>query len=238
VRLPIPGCRPRAAPSSARRALALGRLPVEGAALRVASPAAIDPLAGPSELADRADRLKDDEDKLRREAERLERRIASLEDQRRLRERAGVLEDDLFVESGVNRRAVRPFQATTTLTRETAGGTATDANGAAFGGAQTPTPAGPRTPTGTPSPPTSPGTGGTTGLTDSSGGDTSRTTVLRGALDPATLDELRRAEAGSDPEGELRALRRAQSDLRARAAELARREAELRRRAAELRHGK
>ena len=57
---------------------------------------------------------------------------------------------------------------------------------------------------------------------------------LRGVVDPGTLDELRRAEAGSDPEAQLRALRRMQSGLKTLADDLGRRESELRKRAREI----
>jgi len=213
------------------RAKAIAHLPAPGA-VRLAPETAIDPLAGPDELAERADRLQDDQEKLRREAERLERRIARLDERRRLRERAGALEDDLFVESGVGRRRLAPVAA---VPAREPGTTSSDAAGGAQAGFAAGAPSA-NTPNASPSPGRT-GTAQTPSPPTASGGSES-VTVLVGVLDPATLDELRRAEGGGDPEGEIRALRRAEGDLAARAAELARREAALRKRAAELRRTK
>lgn len=184
-------------------------------ALRVAPAGAVDPLEGPVELGERADRLHDDADKLQREAARLARRIEGLEERARLRERAAEMGDDLFVEGSVGRRAPRPTansqaRENTLADKATRDSAAPTANGSLNG---------PPNPLG------------------SEGGSSSSAT-LRGVVDPSTLAELRRAEAGSDPERALQALRRARGEIADKAAELSRREAELRRRAAELRRSK
>jgi hypothetical protein len=63
-------------------------------------------------------------------------------------------------------------------------------------------------------------------------------TVLRDLVDPATLDELRRSDAGDDLDRQLRALRRAQGELDTLAKELDRRAHDLSTRADELKHRK
>jgi hypothetical protein len=70
---------------------------------------------------------------------------------------------------------------------------------------------------------------------DKSAGDS---TVLRNLVDPATLDELRRADGGDDLERQVRALRRAQGELDSLARELDRRARALSTRADELKHKK
>jgi hypothetical protein len=183
--------------------------------VQVAPAASIDPLAGPVELGERADRAHDDAEKLQREADKLARRIEGIEERVRLRERAAEMNDDLFVEGGVGRRAVRP--AASSATRGAAADRAETAQtplAGAFNDAKNPG----GTPPTTPDPPPA--------------------SALKGVVDPATLAELRRAEAGGDPDRALVALRRARAELVQRAAELTRREAELRRRAAELRKTK
>lgn len=205
------------------RAVEAGRLagsaPSGGVA--IARPVA-DPLDGPSELGEKADLLKDSEDRLRREVDRLGRRIDSVEMRRRLRERAGAVDDDLFVESDTGRRTLRvtPLAAVP----HTAGGA-----GDAKDGAQTPTAGSPNGP---------PPGGGSLGF-GSTGGETFADprygVSLRGVIDPSTLDDLRRAEAGADLEGQLRALHRMQGGLKSLADDLGRREGDLRKRAREIR---
>ena len=180
--------------------------------VQVAPATAIDPLAGPVELGERADRARDDAEKLQREAEKLARRIEGIEEHVRLRERAAEMNDDLFVEGGVGRRAVRP--AASSASR---GGTADRAEAAL---------------------PSIGNFNDTKSPNDTPPSDGQPASTLRSVVDPATLAELRRAEAGGEPERALAALRRARNELQLRAGDLARREAELRRRAAELRKTK
>ncbi|MDB4966224.1 MAG: hypothetical protein JWN44_1913, partial [Myxococcales bacterium] len=86
------------------------------------------------------------------------------------------------------------------------------------------------------------GSGGTTGGTGGTGAqgpaDSGTATVLRNLVDPATLDELRRSDAGDDFDRQLRALRRAQGELQGMANELDRRARALSQRADELKHKK
>jgi hypothetical protein len=142
----------------------------------------------------------------------------------------------------------------TPTTAPTAGRTATDpgaANGFATGGggpaaaapapgvAGTQTPAPTAMPTAPPPSNTAPGGslsdaefGGNVG--NSGGSPTATATVLRNLVDPATLDELRRADGTDDLERQVRALRRAQGELEGLANELGRRARTLSRRADEL----
>jgi hypothetical protein len=71
------------------------------------------------------------------------------------------------------------------------------------------------------------------GAIDPSSGDPA--VVLKDVLDPATLSELRTAQAGGDPARTIKALRRAKVSIEQLADALARQQAEMRRRAAELR---
>ncbi len=183
--------------------------------VEIARPA-VDPLDGSQELTEKADLLKDSEDRLRKEVERLGKRIDSVENRRRLRERANAIDDDLFIENGSGRRTVHVGPVDT----RTAGLNADSGNGK---NANSPTP--------TqnfggfdPNSPASPGGGSESRLGAS----------LRGALDPQTLDELRRAEAGQDLDRQLRALKKMQTSLRGVAEDLARREADLRGRARDI----
>jgi len=63
-------------------------------------------------------------------------------------------------------------------------------------------------------------------------------TVLRNLVDPATLEELRRADGGDDLERQVRALKKAQGELEGMAAELERRARSLNTRADELKRQK
>jgi hypothetical protein len=192
-----------------RRDAEMARLGAGAPALEIAIPNA-DAVDGPAELADKADLLKDSEDKLRREIDRLGKRIDGVEGRRRLRERAGAVDEDLFIESGTGRRVVHvgPITADKRAEQPTAGGAfspRSNENGAqSFSDAA--------------------GGGGTIAYGAS----------LRGVIDPSTLDELRRAEAGQDLDRQLRALRKMQSNLRGVADDLGRREADLRRRAGQI----
>ena len=195
--------------------------------LGVARPTA-DPLDGPRELQDKADLLRDSGDKLRHEVQRLAQRIDSVERRRHLRERAGAIDEDLFGESVSNRHSARiTLSGNNTLTPT--GGTNAGTSG---GGAAAPTGGGsagsaPVNGVGT----TSPGSNNSAPPTDT-------TLTLRNLVDPATLDELRRADGGDDLERQVRALRRAQGELDGLAKELDRRAHDLSTRADELKHKK
>ena len=85
------------------------------------------------------------------------------------------------------------------------------------------------------------GNGSTTGTTTSFGsspGRTTESTVLRNLVDPATLDELRRADAIDDVDRQTRALKKAQAELESLAAELDRRAKALDGRAEEIKRQK
>jgi hypothetical protein len=189
--------------------------------LGVARDAAANPLDGPRELKDKADLLRDSEDKLRREVKRLAQRIDGVERRRHLRERAGAIDEDLFGEATSNRRSPR--------VASTVGGRS--GNGDATQGA------------GAPAPPTGVGGAGGGGAGGSGGGTGSgtspgETAVLRNLVDPATLDELRRADGGDDLDRQVRALKRAQGELQGLADELDRRARALTQRADELKRKK
>jgi hypothetical protein len=199
--------------------------------LGVARPTA-DPLDGPRELQDKADLLRDSGDKLRREVQRLAQRIDGVERRRHLRERAGAIDEDLFGEAVSNRHAARVTTLGSTAAAGSGGasaptsgpGTGTGAAGGAGGGAGT----------------TTGGNGSNSGggLSNSAPPPPDTTTTLRNLVDPATLDELRRADGGDDLERQVRALRHAQGELDGLAKELDRRAHDLSTRADELRHKK
>ena len=207
---------------------------------------AADPLDGPRELRYKADLLRDSGDKLRREARRIGTRIDDAERRRRLRERAGALDEDMFGESTSNRRIART-QATASAAGDNAHAGETASKGAADPqapntslGSPSPAPNTPTTPTGTPN------NGGrndtTTGAPAATPSTTptrnTESTVLRNLVDPATLDELRRADAIDDVDRQTRALKKAQGELEALAAELDRRARTLEGRADELKRQK
>lgn len=221
----------------------------------------IDLLDGPRELRYKADLLRDSGDKLRREAQRIATRIDSVERRRHLRERAGALDEDMFGEATSNRRIART-QGTLTAANNNgkAAGETTptrdpnQATDSASGGAAPAVPGMTPNAGGT--------TGGATGLTGSPGGNannngsnsgggnsggsfsnttptrSTESTVLRNLVDPATLDELRRADAIDDVDRQTRALKKAQGELETLAKELDRRAKALEGRAAELRNQK
>jgi hypothetical protein len=190
--------------------------------------ASADPLDGPRELEEKADLLRDSEDKLKREVTRLASRIDDVERRRHLRERSNAVDDDWFGESASNRKSARPA----TLGPPSQSSTRTSGAGDGAMNAVPGTPAAPG-PTG------SLGGGGTHNPpafgADKSAGET---TVLRNLVDPATLDELRRADGGDDFERQVRALKRAQGELDGLARELDRRARALSTRADELKHKK
>lgn len=153
---------------------------------------AAQPLDGPRELEEKADLLRDSSDKLRRESKRIAARVDDLERRRHLRERSSAIDEDWFSESTSNRR----FARTTTTTPATAG------RGGDSKEAQNP---GAFTGNGAPGVPSSDSVGGSS--------EPPTATVLRNLVDPATLDELRRADRGDDLDRQIRALRRAQGEL-------------------------
>ncbi len=167
-----------------------------------------DPLDGPRELRSKADLLRDSGDKLRREARRIAGRIDNVERRRRLRERAGALDEDMFGEISSNRRVARVAAAGPAATATNRGTEAT-ADSAGSPGVQGPVGA-----------PPSPGA--SLGVPPSGGGFATRSdsTVLRNLVDPATLDELRRADSIDDVERQTRALKKAQVELESLATEL------------------
>jgi len=194
---------------------------------------AVDPLDGPRELKEKADLLRDSGDKLKREVARLTARIDDVERRRHLRERAGAVDEDWFGEATSNRK----FARTSTISQNTNAKTQND-------GAQTPAVGGnpaPQQPGGTIN-----GGGGTPpagfnndpGTNNSGSSRATDSTVLRNLVDPATLDELRRADGGDDLERQVRALKRAQGELEGLAAEMERRAKSLSTRADELKKQK
>ncbi|HZS38860.1 MAG TPA: hypothetical protein VFF06_18635 [Polyangia bacterium] len=190
--------------------------------------ASADPLDGPRELEEKADLLRDSGDKLKREVNRLATRIDDVERRRHLRERSNAVDDDWFGESASNRKSARPATLGAPGSQSARG--AGDAAAVPTNGVG-----------GTPAPgvPNSPGTSFGGGGTNSFGNDKSaESTVLRNLVDPATLDELRRADGGDDLERQVRALKRAQGELDGLARELDRRARALSTRADELKHKK
>jgi hypothetical protein len=202
------------ADAAAKKAAELAK--EKSATVEIARPS-VDPLDGSQELTEKADLLRDSEDRLRKEVDRIGKRIESVENRRRLRERANAIDDDLFIENGSGRRTVhvgpvdtRNLSAQDSGNNKNAGGTNSPAPAQNFGF--------------DPQSPSSPG-----GASESRIGAS-----LRGALDPQTLDELRRAEAGQDLDRQLRALKKMQTSLRGVAEDLARRETDLRNRARDI----
>jgi hypothetical protein len=227
--------------------IALGRTEVEA-----------DPLDGPRELSEKADLLRDSEDKLRREVGRLGRRIDDVERRRHLRERAGSVDEDWFAESTSNRRVARVAGVGAAGGNNREGADKAGTADPARGGGASPPPAAPPGQAGAGSPPTGPttGVGGPAaggggpaaggggqatggGFTDSTpAGRNDAASVLRNLVDPSTLAELRRSDGTDDLERQLRALRRAHSELEGMARDLARRAHALSARAAELKKQK
>lgn len=185
------------------------------------------PLDGPRELEEKADLLRDSSDKLRKEARRIATRIDDLERRRHLRERSNAVDEDWFSESTSNRRFAR-----TTATTTKAGDTATPSFA---------------------SPPPGNGVaGGRGGQGDSANGGGGQVpgggletdphvetaTVLRNLVDPATLEELRKADRGDDVDRQIRALRRAQGELSELATDLDKKGKTLSKKAQEIRNQK
>lgn len=185
------------------------------------------PLDGPRELEEKADLLRDSSDKLRKEARRIAVRIDDLERRRHLRERSNAVDEDWFSESTSNRRFARTT-ATTTKTSDAATpafastppGNVTGGRGndAANGGGGAP-------------PGMTPG-----GLESDPHVETA--TVLRNLVDPATLEELRKADRGDDVDRQIRALRRAQGELSDLATDLDKKGKSLSKKAQEIRNQK
>ena len=224
---------------------------------------AVDPLDSPRELEEKADLLRDSQDKLKREVERLSSRIDDVERRRHLRERAGAVDEDWFGEASSNRRVARVSGSSGATTSQSAGrgasdtaatpaaGTATTGGGAA-GGAPSPGAGGAGAGGGgatsggggsnsagggsTPAP-SAPGVPPSNGFVGGEKNNDSAT-VLRNLVDPATLDELRRADGSDDLERQVRALKRAQGELQGLANDLAKRANSLSQRANELKHRK
>ena len=178
---------------------------------------------GPRELRDKADLLRDSGDKLRREAQRLAARIDSVDRRRRLRERAGAIDEDLFGESASNRHIARA-------------GAPSESGAISQTQPSTGSPTGAAPPSNTSSPSMPSLSGGTTSSTPASQPSSfrSETTVLRNLVDPATLDELNSADAVDDADRQERALKKAQGELESLATELDRRANTLDSRAATL----
>ncbi len=201
-----------------------------------------DPLDGPRELRAKADLLRDSGDKLRRESQRIAKHLDGIERRKHLRERAGALDEDLFGEMQSN-RVVSRAQGTTVAT-VSGGRSSGSADASKANGAPESTP-----PVGAPnqggntfgSPVADNGaheTGTGTVTTVSPPSRTGEYTVLRNLVDPATLDELRQADAIDDSERQARALKKAQTELESRAKELERRAKVLDGRAEEIKRQK
>jgi hypothetical protein len=228
-------------------------------ALGISKPTEASTLDGPRDLAEKADLLRDSGDKLKKEVARLAMRIDDVERRRHLRERAGAVDEDVFGELTSNRRVARSASSSSTQTAgdrggaspstpaangATGGGTAgggagagaPSGGGAGGGGVTTGGGGGSTSGGGSPPPTTGPSLGFSDGSTAGKSSDAS--TVLRNLVDPATLDELRRADGSDDLERQIRAMRRAQSELDGLAKELEKRAKALNARADELKHKK
>lgn len=191
-------------------ALSAGADPALPAALRAAGEEP--PPDDPQLLRERADLLRDSADKVLREVRRLEERAEEIQRRQRLRARAASVDEDLFAEQATSRRGAGSAEKSRT-------GTTADS---AAGAGAAPGPQSPRAPEASPPP----------------GSLTSTPQSARSALDPSTLDLLRRGEGSADPEARLLALRRAQAELQRMAADLARRATALDRRSEDLRRRK
>ena len=203
-----------------------------------------DPLDGPRELRAKADLLRDSGDKLRRESQRIAKHLDGIERRKHLRERAGALDEDLFGEMQSNRVASRA-QGTTVATAGGSRGTASSDSSKTTGGPTAAPNANGSTPNqagagavGNPVADGSHETATGTTTTVSPPSRTSESTVLRNLVDPATLDELRQADAIDDSERQARALKKAQSELESLAKELERRAKVLDGRAEEIKRQK
>ncbi|MEO6954040.1 MAG: hypothetical protein ABI321_19715 [Polyangia bacterium] len=193
----------------------------------------VDPLDGPRELGEKADLLRDSGDKLRREVKRLSARIDGVDRRRRLRERAGALDEDMFSESASNRRIARAGDGSgaTTGTVTTVMSTSSGTKGSADSTGGSPV-ASPTSGVGA--------QGGFTGAPTTNSPSSARTdtTVLRNLVDPATLDELRQSDGIDDADRQTKALKKAQAELESLAAELDRRATALDGRAKDLKQQK
>jgi len=217
--------------------------------LGIGKPTEASTLDGPRDLAEKADLLRDSGDKLKREVARLAMRIDDVERRRHLRERAGAVDDDVFGELTSNRHVARSSTAGTqnagaasdrggSAAPPSAPSTSNGAGGTGGAGAPAPGGGGGVTTGGGGAPPPSSGPSFGFSGADTAGKSSDTTTVLRNLVDPATLDELRRADGTDDLERQVRALRRAQSELDSLAKELEKRAKALNARADELKHKK
>lgn len=184
----------------------------------------------------KADILADQARRLTIEANRLEGRVVGLRSRNELKRRAGQLERDPFspLEQAKGRVGVTTGAAPVTFAPKSngtqgGGGVVTPSVGATDGrGSIAPSGSGASPPpTATPSPPptTTPTTIPTTTapqmpVTQDAAGSPTSTSQLRGVLDPASLEEVRRLEAPGAGPANLELMERALDALRARAAQL------------------
>jgi hypothetical protein len=177
------------------------------------APPRIDPSDDRSELDAKADILTDQARRLTGEANRLETRAADLRARRQLRRRAGQLEDDPFspLEQAKGRVAV-----SSNRNANSGGGVSTvDSKSPSPPSRGTTDTAGGSAPTGSFAPGT---TTGTSAEVSAPALTTSPSAQLRGALDPASLAEIRKLDGASASPATLAALERAVVALRQRAA--------------------
>jgi phage shock protein A len=174
---------------------------------------ALDPLADPEELEERAAELRDVEAELGREIARLEQQATRYDRMAQLRkqhERAA----ELAVRDESDPRRIGT----------TARGGAFESNDAVADGAGAP-----------PNQEDSPGTGGGLSGGDPSGDSRDFATALTDVVDPSTVDALRRAERSTDPSARAAAARRARDAVNQRLATMRKKRAAIEGRARELR---
>ncbi len=219
-----------------------------------------DALDGPRELSEKADLLRDSEDKLHKESARLSLRIDDIDRRLRLRDQAFRIDEDLFGEANSTRVGVGSAQnglrtgnggrnglaaSPQAPTQKTGGASGNSpAPVAADNAPPAPGVAGAQPGTNTPQTPVDPGgaNGGfgnktsetTSAGNDHSSGSTAPSYSLRNLVDSATLAEMDRLGSIGDASDELRALKRAQSELNRLAEGLGRRANQLSHRADEL----
>jgi hypothetical protein len=232
--------------SGGPRPISAGQTPVRGLG---AEPGAA-PTDGPAELEAKADILADQSRRLASQAELMQQRVGQLRGRQELRRRAGQLEQDPFSPlEGSKRRTVTGSRGGDRVTAGAAQDDKAGAPGVGSGGAPaniptTPTVTGDRTGGGAGPPTTQPTSTGTptaipesTSRVDTQGAAPTRSPTpspttftadpaasvssrLRELLDPGTLAEIRRLEAGGAPGSDLRALERAVEALRAKSQRL------------------
>jgi hypothetical protein len=220
----------------------------QGAAKIVIRAPKMGKLDDPSDLLEKAALLRDSEQKLRRQATLLAKRADGMDKRQKLRKAQERASDDLFADDSPRRRAaatVKTGGAADAARTPTVGGE-TKTNDPGFQGSPQPpgvaAPAPGATGTVDTTPQSATNGGGNLGALktatdiatiDPSSGDP--LVVLKDVLDPATLSELRVAQAGGDPARTIKALRRAKLSLEQLADALAKQQADMRRRASELR---